>query len=108
MAAEHTTMAYRAPELYDVRPGKHLDEKVDIWVSVTDDKHKQGGSNAHEIFRVWDVYYMQLPMDRIHSKQPYIKWVVQFPWQFSTTNTSFPMRMILTAMTFDGLSDPCW
>ncbi|CDS03107.1 hypothetical protein LRAMOSA00509 [Lichtheimia ramosa] len=31
LAAEHTTMAYRAPELYDVRPGKQLDEKMDIW-----------------------------------------------------------------------------
>lgn len=25
-------MAYRAPELYDVQPGKQLDEKVDVWV----------------------------------------------------------------------------
>ena len=26
-------MPYRAPELFDVKTGKTLDEKVDIWVS---------------------------------------------------------------------------
>lgn len=26
-------MAYRAPELFDVKTGVTLDEKVDIWVS---------------------------------------------------------------------------
>ena len=31
-AAEHSTMAYRAPELFDVKTGTALDEKVDIWV----------------------------------------------------------------------------
>ncbi|KAI0029348.1 Pkinase-domain-containing protein [Vararia minispora EC-137] len=30
-AAEHSTMAYRAPELFDVKTGITLDEKVDIW-----------------------------------------------------------------------------
>jgi serine/threonine kinase 16 len=33
IAAEHSTMAYRAPELFDVKTGTTLDEKVDIWVS---------------------------------------------------------------------------
>lgn len=33
IAAEHSTMPYRAPELFDVKTGKRLDEKVDIWVS---------------------------------------------------------------------------
>jgi serine/threonine protein kinase len=32
IAAEHSTMAYRAPELFDVKTGTTLDEKVDIWV----------------------------------------------------------------------------
>jgi serine/threonine kinase 16 len=32
IAAEQSTMAYRAPELYDVKTGITLDEKVDIWV----------------------------------------------------------------------------
>lgn len=32
IAAEHSTMAYRAPELFDVKTGTPLDEKVDIWV----------------------------------------------------------------------------
>lgn len=32
IAAEHSTMPYRAPELFDVKTGKMLDEKVDIWV----------------------------------------------------------------------------
>lgn len=27
-------MAYRAPELYDVKTGITLDEKVDIWVHI--------------------------------------------------------------------------
>lgn len=33
LAAEQCTMAYRAPELFDVKTGVTLDEKVDIWVS---------------------------------------------------------------------------
>lgn len=32
LAAEYSTMPYRAPELYEVQPGKELNEKVDIWV----------------------------------------------------------------------------
>ncbi|ORZ03739.1 kinase-like domain-containing protein [Syncephalastrum racemosum] len=31
LAAEYSTMPYRAPELYEVQPGKELNEKVDIW-----------------------------------------------------------------------------
>ncbi|GJE94777.1 Pkinase-domain-containing protein [Phanerochaete sordida] len=31
IAAEQCTMAYRAPELFDVKTGVTLDEKVDIW-----------------------------------------------------------------------------
>ncbi|KAH9930023.1 Pkinase-domain-containing protein [Fomitopsis serialis] len=31
LAAEQCTMAYRAPELFDVKTGITLDEKVDIW-----------------------------------------------------------------------------
>ncbi|KAI0319206.1 protein kinase [Amylostereum chailletii] len=31
LAAEQSTMAYRAPELFDVKTGVALDEKVDIW-----------------------------------------------------------------------------
>ncbi|KAF7979164.1 hypothetical protein HWV62_43425 [Athelia sp. TMB] len=31
IAAEQSTMAYRAPELFDVKTGQSLDEKVDIW-----------------------------------------------------------------------------
>jgi serine/threonine kinase 16 len=34
IASEHSTMPYRAPELFDVKTGKTLDEKVDIWVST--------------------------------------------------------------------------
>ncbi|KAG6013835.1 hypothetical protein E4U54_006267 [Claviceps lovelessii] len=30
-AAEHSTMSYRAPELFDVRAGTTIDTKVDIW-----------------------------------------------------------------------------
>ncbi|OAA33761.1 Protein kinase-like domain protein [Moelleriella libera RCEF 2490] len=30
-AAEHSTMSYRAPELFDVRTGSVIDTKVDIW-----------------------------------------------------------------------------
>lgn len=35
LAAEHSTMTYRAPELFDVKTGATLDEKVDIWVRVS-------------------------------------------------------------------------
>ncbi|KAF8573020.1 other/NAK protein kinase [Ramaria rubella] len=31
LAAEQSTMPYRAPELFDVKTGSTLDEKVDIW-----------------------------------------------------------------------------
>jgi len=31
LAAEQSTMTYRAPELFDVKTGQTLDEKVDIW-----------------------------------------------------------------------------
>lgn len=34
IAAEQSTMAYRAPELFDVKTGVTIDEKVDIWVSA--------------------------------------------------------------------------
>lgn len=34
MAAEHSSMPYRAPELFDVKSNTTLDEKVDIWVGV--------------------------------------------------------------------------
>lgn len=34
IAAEQSTMTFRAPELFDVKTGVTLDEKVDIWVSV--------------------------------------------------------------------------
>ncbi|KAJ7814617.1 kinase-like domain-containing protein [Mycena olivaceomarginata] len=40
IAAEQSTMAYRAPELYDVKTDTTLDEKVDIWIT------EQGGSIA--------------------------------------------------------------
>lgn len=30
-AAEHSTMPYRAPELFDVKTGSIIDTKVDIW-----------------------------------------------------------------------------
>jgi serine/threonine kinase 16 len=33
LAAEQCSMPYRAPELFDVKTGTTLDEKVDIWVS---------------------------------------------------------------------------
>ena len=32
IAGEQSSMPYRAPELFDVKTGKTLDEKVDIWV----------------------------------------------------------------------------
>lgn len=31
VAAEHSTMPYRAPELFDVKTGSTIDAKVDIW-----------------------------------------------------------------------------
>jgi len=31
VAAEHSTMPYRAPELFDVKTGTIIDTKVDIW-----------------------------------------------------------------------------
>lgn len=34
IAAEHSSMPYRAPELFDVHTGQTLDEKVDIWVRL--------------------------------------------------------------------------
>ena len=34
VAAEHSTLPYRAPELFDVKTGSWLDEKCDVWVSL--------------------------------------------------------------------------
>jgi len=34
LAAERSTMPYRAPELFDVKTNTNLDEKVDIWVRL--------------------------------------------------------------------------
>jgi len=31
LAAEHCTMSYRAPELFDIKTGTTLTEKVDVW-----------------------------------------------------------------------------
>ena len=31
IAAEHSTMPYRAPELFDVKTGSTITEKVDVW-----------------------------------------------------------------------------
>ena len=44
LAAEQCTMAYRAPELFDVKTGVALDEKVDIWVSPVDSFAQSAGS----------------------------------------------------------------
>jgi hypothetical protein len=35
IAAEQSTMTFRAPELFDVKTGITLDEKVDIWVCTS-------------------------------------------------------------------------
>ena len=42
IAAEQSTMAYRAPELFDVKTGITLDEKVDIWVNYLTFNFKYG------------------------------------------------------------------
>lgn len=34
IASEQSTMPFRAPELFDVKTGRLLDEKVDIWVML--------------------------------------------------------------------------
>ena len=34
IAAEQSTMSYRAPELFDVKTGQTIDERVDIWVCI--------------------------------------------------------------------------
>jgi hypothetical protein len=34
-------MPYRAPELFDVKTGRMLDEKVDIWVRDSEDAESQ-------------------------------------------------------------------
>jgi len=34
LASEHSSMPYRAPELFDVKTNTTLDEKVDIWVRI--------------------------------------------------------------------------
>lgn len=85
-------MAYRSPELYDVQVGTQLDEKMDIWVSMislplvmwdqdareneNDPQELQGVvwlnneyTNAWDVYRAWDVYFMQLLM----AKVPFLK-----------------------------------
>jgi serine/threonine protein kinase len=55
IAAEHSTMAYRAPELFDVKTGTTLDEKVDIWVRCLIPQlipRSRGGCHASR----WDAF----------------------------------------------------
>jgi len=47
-------MAYRAPELFDVKTGVTLDEKVDIWVRRT--LLQALGLNTHTLLSVTWVY----------------------------------------------------
>ncbi len=74
-------MPYRAPELFDVKTGITLDEKVDIWVRLLENKQD------HLFYRIllhshWDAPYSLLLIPIRHSRtpKPWSK-VVQSLWQ---------------------------
>jgi len=52
-------MAYRAPELFDVKTGVTLDEKVDIWVSDTPTQIR-GSSDVDAPFPVAWMYAVRV------------------------------------------------
>jgi hypothetical protein len=59
IAAEQSTMAYRAPELFDVKTGQTLDEKVDIWVRRSQIQRDPSQSIEDEnIYSRLDVHFM--------------------------------------------------
>lgn len=60
-------MPYRAPELFDVKTGKTLDEKVDIWVSrllMTRSKSEYADDTSLSA-----VPYSLVHMGTLHSRQ---------------------------------------
>jgi serine/threonine protein kinase len=61
MAAEQSTMTYRAPELFDVKTGTTLDEKVDIWVC-----------ESHYSLDMWLADCMDS-----RSAAPYLQWHIR-------------------------------
>ncbi|GAA5799462.1 hypothetical protein HPULCUR_004877 [Helicostylum pulchrum] len=85
IAAEHSTIPYRAPELYDVQTGTILDEKVDIWVSVQEKLLISAVKITIFFFvdnRVWDVRCMLLRTVKTRLKQVSMKWEDRLHWLF--------------------------
>ena len=78
IAAEQSTMAYRAPELFDVKTGVTLDEKVDIWVRLFPSQilrctHFTSHSVAH--YLQWHTRILLLRTHRPRSRADLSPWL---------------------------------
>ncbi len=59
-AAEHSTMPYRAPELFDVKTGTVVDTKVDIWSlgeQVNIHSHSRGNDRQAGNGSAWSIWH---------------------------------------------------
>jgi serine/threonine kinase 16 len=60
LAAEQSSMPYRAPELFDVKTGTTLDEKVDIWVCPLGCCSVDTESNAASLLLVTGLHIIRI------------------------------------------------
>lgn len=85
IAAEQSTMPYRAPELFDVKTGTTLDEKVDIWVRISSPSYifliSRAGSDYCLFFgdpSRWGAhctrYYITIRRLRVRTKAGRLPW----------------------------------
>jgi serine/threonine kinase 16 len=64
-AAEHCTMTYRAPELFNVEPDMILDERVDVWVRTCACSHTH--THARTVTRLSTVCIVLFPFTIRHG-----------------------------------------
>ncbi|KAG2100467.1 protein kinase [Suillus discolor] len=69
IAAEQSTMAYRPPELFDVKTGVTLDEKVDIWVDLPVAVHAFSNSSQSLGCTLFALAYSHSPFENIQTTE---------------------------------------
>jgi hypothetical protein len=93
IASEHSTMPFRAPELFDVKTGKTLDEKVDIWVGSCTTAGADDSPSAVPYMRPRTASH---PSKRMGSQS---RWL----WPAGDTGTR-----VATQANLSNLSILCW